>query len=88
MGQGITHGTQIQCNECQAFYLGWSDDTITIKGPIPHNDLCNKCNRIKNEKLSQTECSICHCHFFDTSPKQHLCSKCRLIYKFSYFVKV
>ena len=35
-GDGIKQGHQIvrNCEECDAPYVGWSDDTMTIKGPM------------------------------------------------------
>ena len=43
---GITSGTRIirTCNTCQASYESWSDDTMTIKGPLRPPLMCSTCH--------------------------------------------
>lgn len=42
---GIKSGTKIQreCTRCQSMFESWSDDTITIKGPMHPRKICDKC---------------------------------------------
>lgn len=44
-GDGIKQGHQIvrRCEECDATYVGWSDDAMTIKGPMPIQLKCDVC---------------------------------------------
>jgi len=53
LSTGIKSGHQItkQCETCTNTFIGWSDDTVTIKGPMPPNKLCNNCNKMEQEKM-------------------------------------
>lgn len=44
---GIKSETKIQreCIRCQSLFESWSDDTITIKGPMNPRKICNKCHQ-------------------------------------------
>ncbi len=50
---GIKSGRQIQrtCIRCNTNYIGWSDDTITIKGPMRPHGLCPACCHDDAEKI-------------------------------------
>jgi len=44
---GIKSGTKIdrQCIRCQEIFESWSDDTMTIKGPLNPRKICNECHQ-------------------------------------------
>lgn len=44
---GIKSGTKInrECTTCKKSFESWSDDTITIKGPMNPSKICNHCNQ-------------------------------------------
>lgn len=50
---GIKSGHQIEryCESCHMIFMGWSDDTVTIKGKMPQQKLCPACQKIESDKL-------------------------------------
>lgn len=59
---GIKSGQRIQrtCVVCNVTYVGWSDDTVTIKGPMRPDGKCPECKQeeFKNIDLSDLEHQI------------------------------
>lgn len=49
---GIKSGHQVEknCESCQTVFMGWSDDTVTIKGRMPQQKLCPDCYKIEMYK--------------------------------------
>lgn len=54
-GDGIKQGHQIvrRCEECDAPYVGWSDDTMTIKGPMRIRLKCDVCAKKYEPKIDK-----------------------------------
>jgi hypothetical protein len=54
-GDGIRQGHKIvrRCEECDVPYVGWSDDTITIKGPMPIRLKCDVCAKKYEPKIDE-----------------------------------
>ena len=44
---GVKSGTKInrECATCEKSFESWSDDTITIKGPMNPIKICDHCNK-------------------------------------------
>ena len=51
---GIKSGTRIHknCSDCGVLFETWSDDTLTIKGPIHPQLLCQECNTKLNDNVN------------------------------------
>lgn len=54
---GIKTGTRItkECVRCQAQFECWSDDTITIKGPVHPRTICDACSNEESQKFNPFE---------------------------------
>ena len=50
---GIKSGTKInrECIKCQTLFESWSDDTMTIKGPMHPRKTCDKCNQEETDEF-------------------------------------
>lgn len=54
---GIKSGTKInrECEDCHDLFESWSDDTMTIKGPMPIRKICDKCHEEKYKNYNPFE---------------------------------
>jgi hypothetical protein len=57
---GIKSGTKIsrKCENCQIMFESWSDDTMTIKGPMSIQKICDECHQEKFKDYNPFENSI------------------------------
>jgi hypothetical protein len=73
----IKSGTQIekQCEQCQSTFIGWSDDTMTIKGKMHPTKLCQICHEKRAAEMHK--CRQCHKNDIDIFKGAVICDECK-----------